>query len=136
MAITRSQRARYLEQQRALFKTKTNHVIRTIKDERFEVEDNLQDYKKAFYGKKSVDFGVMMCLTTRTKIHRIALDALKKMRNLDDNVDIERLPKLIRVHANQLRKIGTVHAQENIQMYKSMLESIEQNLQWLRVIKM
>jgi hypothetical protein len=136
MAITRSQRQKFLEQQRALFKVKTNHVIRTIKEERFQIEDDCNEYKKAFYADESVDFGIMMCLTTRTKIHRIALDALKKMRNYEDDVDISRLPQLVRVHTNQLRKIGTGNAEMNIKFYKSMLDSIEHNLQWLRVIKM
>lgn len=136
MPITRAQRQKFLEQQRALFKAKTNHVIRTVKEERFQIEDECNEYKKSFYADDSVDFGILMCLTTRTKIHRIALDALKKMRNYDDDVDISRLPTLIRVHTNQLRKIGTAHADVNIKFYKSMLESIQHNLNWLRVIKM
>lgn len=136
MAITCAQRQKFLEKQRAFFKEKTNHVIRTVKEERFQIEDDCNDYKKTFYADESVDFGIMMCLTTRTKIHRISLDALKKMRNFDDDVDISRLPKLIRVHTNQLRKIGTANAEMNIKFYESMLDSIEQNLRWLRVIKM
>jgi hypothetical protein len=136
MPVTRAQRQKFLEQQRSLFKVKTNHVIRTVKEERFQIEDDCNDYKKAFMRDESVDFGILMCLTTRTKIHRIALDALKKMRNYDDDVDISRLPTLIRVHTNQLRKIGTAHADVNIKFYKSMLESIQHNLNWLRVIKM
>lgn len=135
MAITSDKRAKFLEQQRAHFKTKTNNVIRLIKEERFQIEDDCHEYKNAYNQGGSVDFGIMMCLTTRTKIHIIGLEALKKMRNFQDDIDISRLPKLVRVHANQLRKIGTKNAEANIQFYCSMLNSIEHGIEWLRVIK-
>jgi len=135
MAVTRAQRAKFLEQQRALFKAKTNYVIRTIKEERFQTEDDCSVYKAAFYADRSVDFGILMSLTTRAKIYYVAMEALKKLRNFDSDIDISRLPTLIRVHTHQLRTIGTKNAEANIQFCREMLDSIEQNHKWLLLIK-
>ncbi len=135
MPATRAQRQKFLEMQRILFKEKTNHITRTIKEERFTIEDDHKDYHDAFVNNRSVDFGILMCLTTRKKIHIIAYEALKKMRNYDDNVDISRLRKLVNVHKHQLLKSGTSHHAVNVKFYDDMVDAIDQNLNWLRVIK-
>ena len=133
--ITPQQRQKYLEFQRIAFKEKTNKVIRMVKEERFQIADDHQEYHKAFLCFYSVDFGILMCLTTRKKIHAISYEALKKMRNYNDDVDISRLKKLISIHKNQLRKTGTSNYGVNAKFYDSMYDSIEHNLRWLRVIK-
>lgn len=133
--ITDAKRQKFLETQRLVFKEKTNFVVRRVKEERFRIEDEKKEFSDAYARGESVDFGVMMCLTTRTKIHRISLDALKKMRNYDSCVDITRLAHLVKLHATQLRKLGTVHADVNVKYYNEMYDSIRYNLAWLDVIK-
>lgn len=133
--ITDAKRQKFLEAQRLIFKEKTNFVVRRVKEERFRIEDDKKVFSDAFERGESVDLGMLMCLTTRTKIHRISLDALKKMRNYDSSVDITRLKHLVKLHSTQLRKIGTVHADMNIKYYNEMYDSIRYNLAWLDVIK-
>tara|TARA_R110001592_G_scaffold93761_11_gene272011 strand:- start:645 stop:1058 length:414 start_codon:yes stop_codon:yes gene_type:complete len=135
MTSTQQQRRKFLEMQRVLFKQKTNHVTRTIKEERFDIEDDHYKYHKAYMSERSADFGILMCLTTRKKIHIKAYEIMKKMRNYDDNVDTIRLRKLIHVHKHQLRKSGTAHQSENVKFYDDMIEAIEHNLHWLRILK-
>lgn len=133
--IIDAKRQKFLEAQRLIFKERTNFVVRRVKEERFRIEDEKKEFSDAYARHESVDFGVMMCLTTRAKIHRISLDALKKMRNYDSDVDITRLKHLVKLHATQLRMIGTVHADVNIKYYGELYDSIRYNLAWLNVIK-
>jgi hypothetical protein len=133
--IADAKRQKFLETQRLVFKEKTNFVVRRVKEERFRIEDEKKEFSDAYARGDSVDFGVMMCLTTRTKIHRISLDALKKMRNYDSSVDITRLERLVKLHATQLQKIGTVHADVNAKYFNEMYDAIRYNMAWLDVIK-
>ena len=87
----------------------------------------------AFLKDKHVDFGVLMAITTRKKIHILVHNALNKMRNHDDNVDLTRLHKLITLHKSQMKKIGTMHYEINAKFYDSMLQAVTTNLHWLKV---
>lgn len=133
--ITPQQRQKYLAFQQAAFKEKTNIVIRKVKEERYEIEDDHKAYHTAFLSGKSVDFGILMSITTRKKIHIMSYEYLRRMRNYDDNIDLSRLKRLINIHKNQLRKLGTAHYDVNAKFYDSMYESIDHNLRWLRVLK-
>ena len=129
-----TKRERYIAFQKDFFKRKTNLVLAKYKNERFQIEDDHKPLHNAFLTDKPVDFGVLMAITTRKKIHILVHNALNRMRNHDDNVDLTRLHKLISLHKSQMKKIGTMHYEINAKFYDSMYQAVTTNLHWLRVI--
>lgn len=131
---TPQQRERYIAIQKEVMKQKTNMVIRKIKDERFEIEDDCKAYSQAFYNDLDISVGLAATVATRKKIHQISYEALKKIRNCNDDVDLDRLARLIRIHKTQLRKLRPNDCESNLKFYDEMIESITQNLSWLKIL--
>lgn len=130
-------RTAFLEQQRAHFRARTTCVIRQVQDERFQVDEDHSALHRAFNaGDDSVNFPYLVTMCTRKKIFVMCYDALRRMRNLDANVNLSRLPRLIRVHKAQMRQImgDGVCMRKNDRFFDEMLDSMTHNLQWLRVI--
>jgi hypothetical protein len=127
-------RKRYIALQRSLLKAKTIHVLRKVKEERFTIVDEKDELKRAYMNDEDVDFGMLMTITTRAKIHEQSYKALQQIRD-GEVPDIHRLPKLIKIHLKQLKKMGTNYMDVNSKFYTDMLESIEQNAYWLRILK-
>lgn len=128
------QRQKYIEVQKYGLKVKTNIVIRKIKEERFEIEENAKQYSEAFYNDEDILLGVALSVLTRSKIHKISYDILKKIRNYEDDIDLSRLKRLISIHKNQLIKLKPDAYKCNIQFYADMYESINANLSWLKIL--
>jgi pyrimidine operon attenuation protein/uracil phosphoribosyltransferase len=131
---TPEQRARYIDFQKKLIKEKTNHVVRMVKEERFEIEDNAKEYSYAFINDGDIDTGVAVAMATRKKIHQISYDMLKKIRNYEDDIDTTRLKRLINIHINQMKKLKVEACESNIKFYRDMYEAIESNLSWLKIL--
>ena len=128
-------RASFLKTQRAHFRAHTTRVLRQLKDERFEIEDDHREVHREYNAGESVNFGFLVTLCTRKKIFVICYDALRHMRALNaDDVDLSRLPRLIRVHKAQMVKMGSNYVEENARLLDEMLESLTINLAWLRII--
>ena len=131
---TLEQRQKYIDFQKKALKLKTNNVVRKIKEERFEIEDNAKEYSCAFYNDDGIDTGVAVTVLTRKKIHEISYDMLKKIRNYEDDIDTTRLKRLIKIHIAQLKKIKSTDYELNIKFYKDMYEAVETNLSWLKIL--
>ena len=128
-------RASFLEDQRVKFRLHTHAVIRLLKDERFEIEDDHREVHRAYNEGQDVNFGFLVTLSTRKKIFVHAYDALRRMRALNaEDVDLSRLPRLIRIHKVQMDEMNSKCAQENGRFLDEMLDSLIQNLEWLRII--
>ena len=113
---------------------RTNKVIQLTKEERWTIADECNEINKAYNNGEEVHFGVLVAISTRNKIHRMVYDALCKMRNFDEDVDISRLRRLIPIHLTQTKKLGSGNYEINKRFYTDMLESLEHNLSWLRVL--
>lgn len=131
---TLEQRQQYIDTQKKLLKLKTNMVIRSIKEERFEIEDNSKDFSYAFIHDEDIDIGVAVATLIRKKIHEMSYDMLKKIRNYEDDIDITRLKRLINIHITQLKKIKPEAYECNIKFYRDMYEAVEKNLSWLKIL--
>jgi len=127
-------RRRYIALQRSLLKAKTIYVLRKVKEERFTIVDEKDELKKAYMNDEDVDLEMLMTVTTRAKIHEQSYTALQKIRD-GEIPDIERLPRLINIHLKQLKKMGANHMVDNYKFYTEMLESIQQNTYWLKILK-
>ena len=128
------QRQKYIEVQKYALKVKTNMIIRKIKEERFEIEDNAKQYSQAFYNDEDIPLGVAVTVLTRSKIHKISYDILKKIRNYEDDCDLSRLKRLISIHKNQLLKLKPDEYKANIKFYNDMYSAINTNLSWLKIL--
>mgnify|MGYP003656324051 CR=1 FL=1 len=126
-------RKRYIAIQKSLLRGKTVHTLRKVKEERFRIVDEQQEIKKAYMNDKVINFGMLMTLTTRAKIHIISYKALQDIRDLKVP-NITRLPMLVKIHLRQLQKMKTNYMQDNIEFYTELLESIEQNVYWLKIL--
>jgi hypothetical protein len=82
----------------------------------------------------TVDFAYLVSITTRSKIHIEAHNLLLKIRSGASGGSCNRLEKLISVHKNQLKKIGTENYTVNAKFYDEMLDAIATNHRWLQVL--
>ena len=121
-------------QKKALIK-KTHILFKQVKDERFEIEEEKNKMAARFYcDDPTVDFPHLVSITTRSKIHIEAHNILLKIRNGASGGSCNRLAKLISIHKNQLKKIGTDNYSANVLFYTKMLDAIATNHHWLQVL--
>ena len=121
-------------QKKALIK-KTHGLFKQLQDERFEIEEEKNKMAARFYcDDPTVDFPHLVSITTRSKIHIEAHNILLKIRSGASGGSCNRLAKLISVHKNQLKKIGTQNYSANTKFYTEMLDAIATNHHWLQVL--
>jgi len=131
-------RNKFIRYKLLMLKATTTHTLRTIKEERFTIEDEKDCFKNDFLNDSCDDFGFLMTVTTRSKIHTLSYRIFQMIRDwlLPYDHDVDRLLKLIRVHITQLHKMNASHININKKFYFDMYDSIEQNVRWLKILKL
>ena len=112
-------RRAFVARQLCSFKAECHALLTATKEEFYALQDEHATIRQRFMQDKSVDFGYLICLTTRLKIHALAYRALKRMRNFEP-CDLSRLPRLVALHRSQLKRLGTMHYEQNVTYYSHM----------------
>tara|TARA_Y100000114_G_scaffold42986_1_gene38352 strand:+ start:908 stop:1315 length:408 start_codon:yes stop_codon:yes gene_type:complete len=127
-------RQKFIRVQLLTLKAKTIAVLRKVKEERFTIEDEQKELARRFINDEEDDMAMLMTVTVRQKIHAISYKALQDIRDWKIP-NIDRLPRLVNIHLNQLKKMNAVHYDINKKFYTEMLDSIQQNKKWLEILK-
>ena len=117
------ERAKFVHMQKNLMKRQLTHLYKQVKDEFHEIDDDLRSYKGKWYAQQSIDFGVLMCLTTRNKINKEILANLKSLCKWEQ-VDATTMNKRLKLHKAQLKKIKTTHLKRNVDVYSQICSII------------
>ena len=113
------ERAKFVHMQKTLMKRQLTHLYKQVKDEFHEIDDDLRCYKVKWYAQQPVDFGVLMCLSTRNKLNKEILAHLKSLCRLQQ-IDATTMNKKLDLHKVQLKKIGTTHLKHNVDIYNQI----------------
>ena len=113
------ERTNFVHMQKNLMKQQLTRVYTTVKDEFHEIDDDLRCYKVKWYAQQPVDFGVLMCLTTRNKLNKEILANLKSLCKWQQ-IDATTMNKRLNLHKAQLKKIGTTHLKHNVDIYNQI----------------
>lgn len=132
-----SKREQFIRTQLLMLKATTTYMLRTLKEERFTILDEKDQLKQEFLNDEAEDFGLVMTVTTREKVHAISYRILQDIRNwkIPKDSDVKRLRKLICIHMAQLRKMEAINLQTIKTFYFDMFEAVEQSVRWLKILK-
>ena len=129
-------REEFIEQQRLIIKRETHKTRKLLEEERFQIADECKIISKAFINQENDDMGLAMTISTRNKIHRIMDESLRALNNMDPNIDISRLKRLIPIHINQIKKMrGKEFYLEQKTFYEDLLYSIEYTIRLLKAFQ-
>ena len=117
------ERANFVHMQKNLMKQQLTHLYKQVKDEFHEIDDDLRSYKGKWYAQQSIDFGVLMCLSTRNKLNKDILANLKSLWKWE-HVDATTMNKRLMLHTAQLKKIKTTHLKRNVDIYSQICSII------------
>ena len=113
------ERAKFVHMQKTLMKQQLTHLYKQVKDEFHEIDDDLRSYKVKWYAQQPVDFGVLMCLSTRNKLNKEILSNLKNLCRWQQ-IDATTMNKRLDLHKAQLKKIKTTHLKRNVDIYNQI----------------
>ena len=124
-----------MERQVKLLKKNICNMIKYTTEEKFAIEEDLCRIKEAYINHENfLQFDVLMAVTVRQKIHSMADSFLRKIKRFENDIDLSRLKKLIRIHKHQMLKLHTDQLHIQVTFYDEMLYSIEQSLRWLTLL--
>ena len=127
------ERAKFVHMQKNLMKRQLTHLYKQVKDEFHEIDDDLRSYKGKWYAQQSIDFGVLMCLSTRNKLNKDILANLKSLWKWE-HVDATTMNKRLDLHNAQLKKIGTTHLKRNVDIYSQICSIITLKAAFLKAL--
>lgn len=124
-----------MEKQLKLLKKNVCNLIKYTTEEKFAIQEDLQRIKHVYmHDDGFIQFDVLMAITVRYKIHVMADEFLRKIKRFEDDIDLTRLKKLIRIHKHQMYKLHTERLHIQVTFYDEMLHSLEQSLRWLKLL--
>ena len=127
-------RRAYVERELCKLRKNAQRVLHTIQEERHSLNEQVSSMKAAYMEGGEDCFGALMAVTTRSKVHRIAVDTLGALKRHDTSVTVGRLDRLVRIHLTQIWKLDRGSYAANRAFYTEMVSTLDLQIRWLKAL--